>query len=105
MVLASGFTDMVGCYKNNDLYDGGYYYAELENKQSLYLFSTALGGLKPFQKARITYKGRSVIARKGDIGKGGKQHPKIDLHKTLCTALGIPNPNQFLEKVGFELID
>lgn len=42
-----------------------------------------------------------MIAKKGDWGKGGPNNPKIDLHKTLCTALGIQNPDNFLDYVDF----
>ena len=37
---------------------------------------------------RITYNGKSAIAYKGDVGGGGINHPKIDLHETLSNYLG-----------------
>ena len=42
-------------------------------------------------KLKITYKGRSLIASKGDKGRGGIDDGvlrQIDLHKTLSKALG-----------------
>ena len=88
-VLASYFDDKIGC-RDNDLYDGGYYYAELKinpNQER----STSLGGLKFGKKLRITYNGKSVIATKGDVGVGGPNHPKINIHAYLAKELGFPN--------------
>ena len=85
-VKASYFEDKIGAYDNN-LYDGGYYYAELSKDYQRLDFS-ALGNLEPYHKLKITYKGRSVIAYKGDVGAGGPSHPKIDLHIVLANALG-----------------
>ncbi len=88
-VLASYFDDKIGCH-DNDLYDGGYYYAELKinpNQER----STSLGGLKFGKKLRITYNGKSVIATKGDVGVGGPNHPKINIHAYLAKELGFPN--------------
>ena len=84
-VLASYFSDSMGNH-NNNLNDGGYYYAELsiDPKKKDY---KALGGLKNDHKLKITYKGKSLYATKGDVGAGGPQHPKIDLHITLAKAL------------------
>ena len=48
----------------------------------------ALGGLPYRQKLKVAYNGKSAIAKKADIGAGGKNHPKIDLHKTLSDYLG-----------------
>ena len=48
----------------------------------------ALGGLPNDHKLKITYKGKSLYATKGDVGAGGPNHPKIDLHITLAKALG-----------------
>ena len=61
----------------------------------------ALGGLPFGQKLRITYKGKTVIASKGDVGVGGLNHPKIDLHVNLAKALGFPYglDNVQIEKV------
>ena len=98
-VLASQFSDSEGCYNNNKLNNGKYYYAELStNPDAPYqqLRFDALGKKKPFQKLKITYKGKTLIAEKGDIGRGklekdGKFKGElrcIDLHKTLAKALG-----------------
>ena len=88
-VLASVFSDKIG-NRNNNLYDGGYYYAELSNDPNKKDFK-ALGGLKNGHKLKITYNGVSVIASKGDVGAGGPKHPKIDLHINLAKALGFTN--------------
>lgn len=85
-VLATYFTDSIG-NRDNNLYDGGYYYAELSNDYRKKDFK-ALGGLPFGHKLRITYNGKSVIASKGDVGAGGPNNPKIDLHKTLSDYLG-----------------
>ena len=85
-VLASWFSDSIG-YRDNNLNDGGLYYAELSNDYKKKDFS-ALGNLPYRHKLKITYKGKSVIATKGDVGAGGPNHPKIDLHKTLANKLG-----------------
>ena len=87
-VLASVFSDRRGCYDNN-LYDGGMYYAELSVNYKKKDFSS-LGKLKKGHKLRITYKGKSVIATKADVGAGGPHSPKIDLHINLAKALGFP---------------
>ena len=85
-VLASWFSDSIG-YRDNNLYDGGLYYAELSVDYKKLDFS-ALGNLPYRQKLKITYNGKSCIATKGDIGAGGPNHPKIDLHVTLAKKLG-----------------
>ena len=85
-VLASVFSDAKGC-RDNDLYDGGYYYAELSIDYTKKDFR-ALGNLPFGQKLKITYNGKTVIASKGDVGAGGRNHPKIDLHTNLARALG-----------------
>jgi hypothetical protein len=79
-VLASVFDDSIGC-RDNDLYDGGYYYAELSNR---------LGKLPFGHQLTITYNGRTITASKGDVGKGGRNNPSIDLHINLARALGFP---------------
>ena len=96
-VLASKFSDSVGSYDNN-LNDGGYYYAELstnpDDPKKKYDYS-ALGNLKKGHKLKITYKGISCVASKGDKGRGKKETKgkfngelrRIDLHKTLANAL------------------
>ena len=88
-VLASVFSDKIG-NRNNNLYDGGYYYAELSNDPKKKDFK-ALGGLKNGHRLKITYNGVSVVASKGDVGAGGPNHPKIDLHINLAKALGFSN--------------
>ena len=80
-VLASVFNDSIGC-RDNNLNDGGYYYAELSNR---------LGNLPFGHQLKITYNGRSVTASKGDVGKGGKNNLSIELHINLARALGFPN--------------
>ena len=76
-VLATWFKDCTGNHDNN-LCDGKFWYAELSGK---------LGNLPHLQKAKITYKGHTETARKGDIGSGGNSHAAIDLHKTLANKL------------------
>ena len=90
-VLASVFNDKKGM-ANNNLYDGGLYYAELSKDYKKKDFK-ALGGLKFGQKLKITYKNKSCIAKKADVGAGGPRHPKIDLHETLARKLGFPFPD------------
>lgn len=92
-VLASAFTDEIG-YKDNNLYDG-LYYAELDNGK-------ALGGLAYLHPMKITWRGRSVVAYKGDIGKGGSEHPLVDIHAKTLAALGDHDPDNFLEEVLIE---
>lgn len=98
-VLASTFNDSTGCY-DNDLNDGGLYFAELSTNpgaQKGWDFA-ALGGLPKFCKLKITYHNKntnsikSVIAYKGDKGRGGPNLPQIDLHVHLANALGFPYP-------------
>ena len=85
-VLATYFTGSMG-YRGDNLNDGRYWYAELSNNPDARDFS-ALGGLEHMHKLKITYKGRTAIAYKGDVGAGGPNHPKIDLHETLASYLG-----------------
>ena len=94
-VLASMFNDRTGC-RDNNLYDGGLYYAELSINPAQKDFK-ALGGLQFGQKLRITYNGKSVIASKGDVGAGGPNHPKIDLHINLANALGFYNGLDYVQ--------
>ena len=58
-VLASVFNDKIGM-RDNNLYDGGYYYAELSIEPKKKEFK-ALGGLPFGHKLKITYKENSVI--------------------------------------------
>ena len=97
-VLASVFSDKIGC-RDNNLYDGGYYYAELSEDYTKKDFK-ALLGLSFGQKLRIIYNGK-IIASKADVGVGGRNHPKIDLHINLSNNLGI---NKGLDYVQIEKI-
>ena len=74
-------------YRSNNLYDGNYWYAELSIDYKKKDFK-ALGGLGYKHKLRVEYNGKSAVAMKGDVGAGGPNHPKIDLHKTLSDHLG-----------------
>lgn len=86
-VLASYFKDRIGC-RDNNLYDGKYYYAELStNPYAKKLDYAALGNLPFGHKLNITYKNKTLVASKGDVGAGGPKYPKIDLHYTLAQAL------------------
>ena len=87
-VLATKFNCSQG-YRNINLNDGNYYYAELSNDYKKKDFS-ALGDLSPRHKLKITYKGKSIIAQKGDVGAGGPRNPKIDLHTKVYQYLGFP---------------
>ena len=98
-VLASYFSDSIGNHDNR-LDDGGYYYAELSNDPTKKDFK-ALGGLKNGHKLKITYKGKTLIASKGDVGAGGPKHPKIDLHIKLATDLGF-DFNKGVDEVEIE---
>ena len=95
-VLASVFSDKIGC-RDNNLYDGGYYYIELSEDYTKKYFK-ALRGL-PFGQKLSNIK--TVIASKGDVGTGGYNHPKIDFHINLANALGF---NKRLEYVQIEKI-
>ncbi len=37
---------------------------------------------------KITYNGKSAYAKKGNVGAGGPNHPKIDLHINLAKRIG-----------------
>ncbi|EAR98779.1 hypothetical protein TTHERM_00249740 (macronuclear) [Tetrahymena thermophila SB210] len=100
-VLASCFTDQIGM-RDNNLYAGNNY-AELSINYLNKDFK-ALGGLPFGYKLQITYKGRSIIATKGDVGAGGPSHPKIDIHKKAAQALGINNCDNFLDQVQIQFI-
>ena len=95
-VLATIF-DCAQGYRNINLNDGNYYYAELSKNYKKKDFS-ALGNLSPRHKLKITYKGKSIIAQKGDIGAGGPRNPKIDLHTKVYQYLGFPqNDDEYVE--------
>ncbi len=70
----------------------GLYYAELSTDytQGTSGDFAALGKLPFATPLRITYNGKSVIARKADVGAGNPSHPKIDLWETTAKALGFP---------------
>ena len=87
-VLASYFDDSEG-YHGDNLYDGNNWYAELSKDYNALDFK-ALGGLPYRHKLIITYRGKSATAMKGDVGAGGPQHPKIDIHKVLAERIGFP---------------
>jgi len=92
-VAATDFTDSHG-YKGDDLTDGVMSYAELGGHSET--TSTLLGGLPYMQALTVTYRGRSVVAYKRDIGygQGSKEldghRYRIDLHTELAKALGFP---------------
>jgi len=94
-VVASCFDDAIG-NRDNNLNDGGHYYAELStNYQASRPDFRALGGLPNGYRLRITYNGRSIVASKGDVGRGGPSHPKIDIHITAARALGFSSCSSF----------
>ena len=90
-VAATDFTDAHG-YKGDDLNDGVMSYAELGGHSET--TATLLGGLPYMQPLTITYRGRSVVAYKRDIGygQGNKEldghRYRIDLHTEVANALG-----------------
>jgi hypothetical protein len=94
-VVASCFSDAKG-NRNNNLNDGGYYYAELStNYQARRADFRALGGLPNGHRLRISYNGRSILATKGDVGRGGPNNPKIDIHINAARALGFSSCYSF----------
>ena len=84
-VVTECFDAKIG-YRNNDLYDGQNWYAECSKDYKKKDFS-ALGNLPYKHKLKITYKGKSVVAIKGDVLAGGPKHPKIAIHKNLAKNL------------------
>ena len=74
---------------NIDLFDGNYWYAELSLDYRKKDFK-ALGGLPYKHKLKFTYKGKSKIGMKGDVGAGGPGHEKVALHINLAKALNYP---------------
>ena len=91
-VLATTFDDSTGCYNDNNLDDGGYYYGELSKDYKKKDYS-ALGKLPEGHQLKIYYHGKSIVAEKGDKGAGGKRNPKIDLHTEVYKKLGFPENN------------
>ena len=98
--VSISFYDKIGNSDNN-LYDGGLYYAE-QSKDPKKKDFKALGGLKNAPKLKITYNEISVIASKGDVGAGGPNLPKIDLHEILPKGLGF---DKGLDYVTYELVE
>jgi len=88
-VLASYFSDKKG-YKGDNLYDGHNWYAELSIDYKKKDFR-ALGGLPYKHKLKVTYKGKSEVGMKGDVGAGGPNNPKIDIHAGFAKKLKFPN--------------
>jgi len=94
-VLASCFVGAIG-NRDNNLNDGGNYYAELStNYLARPLDFRALGGLPHRYRLRISCNGKSILATKGDVGAGGPRKPKIDIHLTAARALGFNNCDSF----------
>lgn len=85
-VGASMFTDREG-YKGDRLWKSGPSFAELG-------MGSYLGHLPYGYRLRITYQGRTVVARKLDIGRGGARVKgrlrAIDLHGTATGPLRFP---------------
>ena len=79
------------CYNNKIGIGGktceGFCYSELSNDYKKKDFS-ALGNLPLGKKLKITYKGKSCVAIKTDVGAGGPEHAKIDLHINLARKIG-----------------
>jgi hypothetical protein len=94
-VVASCFDDAIG-NRDNNLNNGGYYYAELStNYRASRADYRALGGLPNGYRLRISVNGRSILATKGDVGRGGPNNPKIDIHLTAARALGFNSCSSF----------
>lgn len=85
-----------------DLFDGGYYWAELKGKDGK--LGTSLGCKPPGTKLQITYKGASIIATKGDIGDGKDNGAVIDIHQRALEALGVSDPYHFLDYVTIKYV-
>ena len=86
-VLAVCFDDKIG-YDGINLYEG-YWYAECSKDYKKKDFS-ALGHLPYKHRLKITYKGRSIVAMKGDVQSCGPNHPAIALHRNVCNKLKFP---------------
>jgi len=94
-VVASCYTGCIG-NRDNNLCDGGYYYAELSRDyQAQPPDFCALGCLPNGQALQISYEGISITATKGDVGAGGPSNPKIDIHITAAIALGFADCDSF----------
>ena len=101
-VLANYFSDRIG-YMGNDLYDGSYWYAELSKDPNSFDYTT-LGGLEYKQILKITYKGKTAYAYKGDERPGDSNHSEISLHHNLAVYLQLEDDFKYvyIEKVEEE---
>ena len=86
-ILVAVFYDKVG-YKGDNLYEGNWY-AEINDR---------LWGLPYRHKLKFTYKGKSVIGMKGDVGLGHPKGPAIEIHTVLAKKIVCPN----LSKITIE---
>ena len=97
-VRATTFSDVTG-YKKDKLFKGKvingktyYFYGELSTNpeaEESELDYAALGDLPYLYPIEITYDNKSVVAIKGDIGRGNTTYrPQIDLHTKLAAQLG-----------------
>jgi beta-N-acetylhexosaminidase len=107
-VGASYFTDPGGYH--GDSLGGTWSYAELGYTGGSPDTAQNLGGLKYKQKLAITYKGKTVVAEKLDIGTGGGQvtasgksyRRDIDLYSTVSDYLGLTSAG--LDVVHVQLV-
>ena len=100
-VLASLYYDKIGI-GGKRFNDGGLYYFELSNDYKKKDFS-ALGNLPIGTKLKILYKGKSCVATKADVGVGGPNNAKIELHVNLAKKLGF-DMNKGLDYVIIERV-
>ena len=75
--------------KKIGLSDSEFYFYEFSINPSRKDFA-ALGGLPFEKKVKITYKGKSVIAKKKGVADGTDRHPKIGISQSVAKRLGIP---------------
>lgn len=75
---SNGSSDDTGVGNTDNKLPGTSSFAELSISPGSGDYS-ALGNLPNKTKLEITYKGKSVIAEKADVGAGGDQKPEIDL--------------------------
>ena len=69
--------------------DSEYYFYEFSLNPDKKDFA-ALGGLPLEKKVKITYKGKSLIAKKKGVADGTDRRPKIGISKSVAKKLGIP---------------
>ena len=109
-VVPCGYFDgKMGC-KKVDLYDGEFYYAQvIGNTRITVTFlrkaSICQNGLG--KKIKVTYKGRSIIAKKGEVIIKKEGEPKdltIKLHIVAAKALGF-DLNKGIDYVTVEDLD